>query len=289
MPRPRTPPQRAGCTRSSPGARNCLRPLHGGQHRQARRLTLPTFTVVLPHSGVRVALVGVTSGRNSPDRGLWDDGLASSCPPTRGRGRRNDLWGIAMDLRFALFERIARDSVLRRLLVNYADRLDDPAVLLRAGRRHLLSDHGVDDRRPDEYVVRGRVTDRSCAHTSASFRGAFLSRCRTASAGRRPGRGRRGRVDHGPAPGDVAGCRTGPGPTRSSRPGSTTWLPYRDEGAFPSRSITVRSVPYLRTALLRIAERRTARRAVLHPCSSPGDTPVTGVADHGMLIVYRTW
>jgi hypothetical protein len=32
-----------------------------------------------------------------------------------------------MDLRFALFERIARDSVLRRLLVNYADRLDAPA------------------------------------------------------------------------------------------------------------------------------------------------------------------
>ena len=32
-----------------------------------------------------------------------------------------------MDLRFALFERIARDSVLRRLLVNYADRLDDRA------------------------------------------------------------------------------------------------------------------------------------------------------------------
>ncbi len=35
-----------------------------------------------------------------------------------------------MDLRFALFERIARDSVLSRLLVNYADRLDDPAFPL---------------------------------------------------------------------------------------------------------------------------------------------------------------
>ena len=34
-----------------------------------------------------------------------------------------------MDLRFALFERIAQDSVLRRLLVNYADRLDDLAFL----------------------------------------------------------------------------------------------------------------------------------------------------------------
>ena len=34
-----------------------------------------------------------------------------------------------MDLRFALFERIARDSVLSRLLVNYADRLDDRALL----------------------------------------------------------------------------------------------------------------------------------------------------------------
>jgi hypothetical protein len=34
-----------------------------------------------------------------------------------------------MDLRFALFERIARDSLLRRLLVNYADRLDDRALL----------------------------------------------------------------------------------------------------------------------------------------------------------------
>jgi hypothetical protein len=34
-----------------------------------------------------------------------------------------------MDLRFALFERIARDSMLRRLLVNYADRLDDRAFL----------------------------------------------------------------------------------------------------------------------------------------------------------------
>ena len=33
-----------------------------------------------------------------------------------------------MDLRFALFTRIARDDVLKRLLVNYADRLDDLAV-----------------------------------------------------------------------------------------------------------------------------------------------------------------
>ena len=47
-----------------------------------------------------------------------------------GRGRRNDRWRIAMDLRFALFERIARDSVLSRLLVNYADRLDDSAFPL---------------------------------------------------------------------------------------------------------------------------------------------------------------
>ena len=58
-----------------------------------------------------------------------------------------------MDLRFALFERIARDSVLSRLLVNYADRLDDSRLSARANRRHLLSDHGVDDRRPDEHVV----------------------------------------------------------------------------------------------------------------------------------------
>ena len=35
-----------------------------------------------------------------------------------------------MDLRFALFERIARDSLLSRLLVNYADRLDDSAFPL---------------------------------------------------------------------------------------------------------------------------------------------------------------
>jgi hypothetical protein len=33
-----------------------------------------------------------------------------------------------MDLRFAVFTRIARDDVLKRLLVNYADRLDDLAV-----------------------------------------------------------------------------------------------------------------------------------------------------------------
>jgi hypothetical protein len=33
-----------------------------------------------------------------------------------------------MDLRFAVFERIARDDVLRRLLVNYADRLEDLVV-----------------------------------------------------------------------------------------------------------------------------------------------------------------
>jgi len=32
-----------------------------------------------------------------------------------------------MDLRLAVFDRIAGDDVLRRLLVNYADRLDDPA------------------------------------------------------------------------------------------------------------------------------------------------------------------
>ena len=31
-----------------------------------------------------------------------------------------------MDLRLAVFERIVRDDLLRRLLVNYADRLDDP-------------------------------------------------------------------------------------------------------------------------------------------------------------------
>ena len=33
-----------------------------------------------------------------------------------------------MDLRFAVFTRIARDDVLKRLLVNYADRLDDLVV-----------------------------------------------------------------------------------------------------------------------------------------------------------------
>ena len=33
-----------------------------------------------------------------------------------------------MDLRFAVFTRIARDDVLKRLLVNYANRLDDLAV-----------------------------------------------------------------------------------------------------------------------------------------------------------------
>jgi hypothetical protein len=35
---------------------------------------------------------------------------------------------MAMDLRYAVFTRIARDDVLKRLLVNYADRLDDSAV-----------------------------------------------------------------------------------------------------------------------------------------------------------------
>src|SRR3954462_11370094 len=44
-------------------------------------------------------------------------------------GRAADTDGrIAVDLRFAVFTRIARDDVLKRLLVNYADRLDDPAV-----------------------------------------------------------------------------------------------------------------------------------------------------------------
>ena len=56
------------------------------------------------------------------------------------RGRRNDRWGIAMDLRFALFERIARDSVLRRLLVNYADRLDGPVDRTVVSRSCELED-----------------------------------------------------------------------------------------------------------------------------------------------------
>jgi len=50
--------------------------------------------------------------------------VESVCPPTRGAWAPEDRGVIAVDLRFALFERIVRDSVLRRLLVNYADRLD---------------------------------------------------------------------------------------------------------------------------------------------------------------------
>jgi len=51
------------------------------------------------------------------DPALRDDGGAAA---TEGR--------MEMDLRFAVFTRIARDDVLKRLLVNYADRLDDLAV-----------------------------------------------------------------------------------------------------------------------------------------------------------------
>ena len=50
--------------------------------------------------------------------------VESVCPPTRGAWAPEDRGVIAVDLRFALCERIVRDSVLRRLLVNYADRLD---------------------------------------------------------------------------------------------------------------------------------------------------------------------
>jgi hypothetical protein len=55
--------------------------------------------------------------------------LGALTQPERLDGRRlglvDDGWGISMDLRLAVFERIAADDVLRRLLVNYADRLDD--------------------------------------------------------------------------------------------------------------------------------------------------------------------
>jgi hypothetical protein len=52
-----------------------------------------------------------------------------------------------MDLRFALFERIARDSVLRRLLVNYADRLDGRAAPLgpAAATCYLTMQWATDD------------------------------------------------------------------------------------------------------------------------------------------------
>src|SRR4051794_5638225 len=53
-----------------------------------------------------------------------------------------------MDLRFALFGRIARDSVLRRLLVNYADRLDGRAAPLgpAAATCYLTMQWATDDR-----------------------------------------------------------------------------------------------------------------------------------------------
>jgi hypothetical protein len=53
-----------------------------------------------------------------------------------------------MDLRFAVFERIARDDVLRRLLVNYADRLDDLPVLGEAANDtcYLTLEWATDDR-----------------------------------------------------------------------------------------------------------------------------------------------
>jgi hypothetical protein len=55
---------------------------------------------------------------------------------------------IIMDLRFAVFERIARDDLLRRLLVNYADRLDDLAVLDGAANDtcYLTLEWATDDR-----------------------------------------------------------------------------------------------------------------------------------------------
>ena len=81
-----------------------------------------------------------------------------------------------MDLRFALFERIARDSVLRRLLVNYADRLDDRGVLPGpAGDTCYLTMQWTTDNRTST-VFRGGVSDRSCARASASIGGVFVSR-----------------------------------------------------------------------------------------------------------------
>src|SRR5690349_12987141 len=90
--------------------------VHRSQQLHTPDLRFHTFTVVLPQSGVRVALIGVTSGRTSSLRGREDAGfLARMSAYAMRRRRRNDHWRITMDLRLALFERIARDSVLRRL------------------------------------------------------------------------------------------------------------------------------------------------------------------------------
>jgi hypothetical protein len=69
-----------------------------------------------------------------------------------------------VDLRFALFERIARDSMLRRLLVNYADRLDDRGVLPgRAGDTFYLTMQWTTDDRTstcpegESLIVRAHV------------------------------------------------------------------------------------------------------------------------------------
>jgi hypothetical protein len=89
-------------------------------------------------SSVPLSVVGVASDEDPTQIGpsTREERRARCC---RSRGRGTDRIGgsagrsitegkITMDLRFAVFERIARDDVLRRLLVNYADRLEDLAV-----------------------------------------------------------------------------------------------------------------------------------------------------------------
>ena len=78
-----------------------------------------------------------------------------------------------MDLRFALFERIARDSVLGRLLVNYADRLDGPTDLSGpAGDTcYLTIQWATDDRtstcpEDESLTVRAHLPRHRCAERS---------------------------------------------------------------------------------------------------------------------------
>ena len=206
-----------------------------------------------------------------------------------GRGRRNDRWRIAMDLRFALFERIAQDSVLRRLLVNYADRLDDPAFPPGPtdDTCYLTMEWTTDDRtntspEGESLTVRAHVP----RHRS---RGAFLSRCRTAAAGRGLA------VDDADgsitvaAPGDVAGRRTDRGrhdlQDQDLRRGCRTGT---KGPALPGRSRCDRFRTSGRRCSASLSAADRASRRAAPPRSSPG-TPMTGVADHGMLMVYRTW
>ena len=205
-----------------------------------------------------------------------------------GRGRRNDRWGIAMDLRFALFERIARDSVLRRLLVNYADRLDDPAVLPGPtdDTCYLTMQWTTDDRTStcpegESLTVRAHLP----RHRSEerSYLDVVLHRLDAALAVDDADG-----VDHGPAPGDVAGRRTDRGrhdlQDQDLRRGCRTGT---KGPALPGRSRCDRFRASGRRCSASLSDAPPVR--VCAPLFISWDTPMTGVADHGMLIAYRTW